>query len=266
MLSNFKYDITMKAHPKDYYKIPLTMKSLVHLNPQPESIYLISPDGHVPDSGAYSDIIVPIRDDEALPVIDKNRFIGARGNDRIAGHAWANLMSLVQDVTKNDFYLDVQADTFFLKEIKLLDEEGKPKLFKTKSNLNNNYNQDSAFFSFSKKMFGVEKITLGESYIIDYTMYNKSIGIEISSRIGSVQDMVELAYLIVDGNHHPADGEIYGNFIELNHKDMYNISDEINHTFTGVQGDENSIYEVVKWIEECSINKDLHSCSYHNWI
>ena len=265
---NFNYDITMKAHQKDYYKIPMTLESLVYLNPQPENIYLISPNGHIPEKNSYSDRIISIRDEDADPKIYKDRFIGVRnkpGADRIVGHAWANLMSLVQKVTKNDFYLDVQADTFFLKKIDLLDKDGKPKLFKTKSNMNNNYNQDSAFFSFSKKMFEIEKVLLGDSYIIDYTMYNKNIGKEICSKIGSVEDMLELAYLVVDENHHPADGEIYGNFIEANHKEMYNISNEINHAFTGENGDSQSIDAVIRWINECKLNKNLNSCTYHNW-
>jgi len=259
-MNNFKYDITMKSHEKDYYKMPLTINSLKYLNPQPERIYIITPDGFAPKDNDYQNIIIPIKDEDAIPKIDKGQ-LRYRPN-----WVWANIMSFTQDITENDFYLDVQADTFFLKEINLLSDDGRPKLFKTQSNPNNNYNQDHSFFKFSKAMFGIEKITLGESYIIDYTMYNKTIGKEICSSIGTVDEMIKLLYLIVDDAHFPADGEIFGNYIEKNHENMYNISREINHVLTGHEGAEPSIHAVEQWINACRSNPELHSCTYHNWI
>ena len=40
-----KYDVVIKSHPKDYYKLDLVVESLQYLNPQPENVYILTPDG-----------------------------------------------------------------------------------------------------------------------------------------------------------------------------------------------------------------------------
>ena len=43
-----KYDVVIKAHEKDYHKLSLVVNSLQYLNPQPESVYIVSSDGFRP--------------------------------------------------------------------------------------------------------------------------------------------------------------------------------------------------------------------------
>ena len=41
-----KYDLVILAHPKDYVKISFCLQAcLKHLEPKPEEIYLVTPDG-----------------------------------------------------------------------------------------------------------------------------------------------------------------------------------------------------------------------------
>ena len=178
---------------------------------------------------------------------------------------WTNLVSLTQNFTENDFYLDVQSDVFFLKQINLFDELGRPKLFKTTSNEANNNNGESSYFRFSKEMFSVNKITDGDSYIIDYTMYNKTIAKKIYSKYRSVEDMLEAAYKVIDESRFPADGEIFGNFVEKFFPDFYCITREINHCFSGVRSGEGRRSTVLAYINKCKQSSFMNSCAFHDW-
>jgi len=253
------YDITIKSHEKDSYKLDLVLDSLVFLNPQPYYIYIISPNGFRPNHAIYKDKFICLKDDEVTPYVDRSKI------SVMPNWVWTNLVSLTQNFTENDFYLDVQSDVFFLKKINLFDDQGKPKLFKTTSNPGNNFNRDHPYFKFSKEMFGINKVTDGDSYIIDYTMYNKKIAKKIYDNYHSVDDMLEAAYKIIDGNRFPADGEIFGNFVEKFFPDFYYITREINHCFSGVRSGEGKRSTVLTYIKNCKTNSLMNSCAFHDW-
>lgn len=254
------YDITMKCHRKDYYKLQLVLDRIKLLNPQPQNLYIVSPNDNIDIETNYKFKVINILDKDVYPKIDKKK-IAYRPN-----WVWTNLVSITQDFTENDLYLDIQSDVFFLKKINLFSSDMKPKLFRTKSNINNNYNEDSAYFNFSKKMFNISKLTTGTSYIIDYTMYDKNILKELIKDYTSVEKMINESYKIISNDCFPADGEIYGNFVEKVYPNVYNITDEINHVFSGTNGYNENTNDVIQYIQQCQSHSLLNSCAYHNWI
>jgi hypothetical protein len=131
-----KYDVVIKAHNKDYHKLELVVDSLQYLNPEPESIYILTQDGFYPKNTIFDEKIVFIKDEQVTPYIDRSR-LTHRPNWN-----WINLVSILQEFTENDLYLDVQSDNFFTKPIDLFDDQGRPKLFQSTVNPGNNKDID----------------------------------------------------------------------------------------------------------------------------
>lgn len=252
------YDVVIKSHPKDYFKLPEVINRLKYLNPVFDNIYLVTPDGFIPNS-IYTDLIIPIKDSEVYPYIDKSRF-SHRPN-----WAWVNLVSLTQEFTKNDLYLDVQSDNFFLNELELFTSDGKPKLFKTTVNPNNN-SRWSGYFDFSRNMFGIDKVTYGSSFIIEFMMYDKKKLLKLLDNFNDKKHMLEKAYQLVDDYHYPADQEIYGNLIERFFQDEYEFVGPIETLLTGDDILDNNMKKIERYIRNIELSyPDATACSYHTW-
>lgn len=254
-----KYDIVIKSHPKDYSKLPYVIDSLDNLNPMFENIYLVSPDGFIPSSN-FTDIIIPIKDSEALPKIDKSK-INYRYN-----WCWVNMLSITQEFTENDLYFDVQADNVFLKPLDLFTDDGRPRLFKTKSNSNNN-NRWGPYFNFSEKMYSLEKVTLGSSYIIEFMMYDKKKLSYLYKNYENKESMIEEAYNNINDSSYPADQEIYGNLIEKVFPEDYEIINPIETHLGGkFSNDDESLKEFLDYIDLIkSEYPDAVACSHHTY-
>ena len=254
------YDIVIKSHPKDYYKLPYVIDSLEYLDPPFDNIYVVSSDGYIPEC-SFTDKIIPIKDDDATPFIDKSKF-----NYRY-NWCWVNMLSITQDFTKNDLYLDVQADNVFLNKIELFNKEGKPRLFKTSANMANN-NEWEPYFRFSKSMFGISKITYGSSYIIEFMLYDKKKLSKLYQDYISKEQMIEKSYKNVSEISYPADQEIYGNLIERDFSDEYEIVGPVETYLTGKFSEQDEVDEFIKYIDSIKIQyPNALSCSYHTyWI
>lgn len=252
------YDVVIKAHPKDYFKLDEVIDRLEFLNPMFENIYLVSPDGYIP-SCKYTDLIIPVRDEEVIPKIDKDRF-SHRPN-----WAWVNLVSLTQEFTKNDLYFDVQSDNFFTKQIDLFTSDGKPKLFKTVVNPNNNFRW-FGYFDFSRDVFGIDKITYGSSFIIEFMMYDKKKLSKLFENFSDKNEMLEIAYEKIDEKHYPADQEIYGNLIEKYFSNDYEIVGPVQTILTGDELLDQNFDRVRDYIDVVeNTYPDAVACSYHTW-
>lgn len=250
-----EYDVTIKSHYKDYKKLKYVVNSIKYLNPLPENIYIITDDGFVPNSN-FTDIIIPIKDLEVTPFIDKQKFKYRKN------WCWVNSVSISQNFTKNDLYLDIQADNFFINNINLF-EDNKIKLFKTNHNPNNN-NRWSPYFDFSKEMFGIDKITYGSSYITEFIMYDKNKLKKLWEQYESFDLALDKMYNIIGSNCYPADQEIYGNLVEKFYSKELCI-ENINVLYAG--GYENiSSHYLQKYITDSKNNNPNHvACSYHTY-
>ena len=255
-----KYDVVIKAKPQDYHKLALVVSSLDFLNPTPQNIYIISPTGYQPKGTVFDSKIVAVRDDEVTPRIDKSRLIH-RPNWN-----WVNLVSILQEFTENDLYLDIQSDNFFTRPIDLFDESGRPKIFQSTANDVNN-NGHRPYFTFSEKVFGIEKVSYGYSYIIEFLMYDRRLLRQLfDERFKSYEDMIETVYANVTNDSYPADQEIFGNLVERYHHDKYCFVPNTQVCFHGSfqEVDVNSLEAYINNVKQN--NPNAIACSYHTWI
>ena len=179
-----KYDVVIKAHPKDYYKLDLVIETFHFLNPLPDKIYILSPDGYYPEGTSFDDKIIYITDDQVEPFIDRTR-LTHRPNWN-----WINLVSILQKFTENDLYLDVQSDNFFVKPIDLFDESGRPRIFQNSYNDINNEGH-RPYFVFQERVFDIPKANKGYSYIIEFMLYDRKKLAKLMDGYKDVDDLLE---------------------------------------------------------------------------
>ena len=256
-----QYDVVIKAHKKDYHKLKLVVDSLHYLVPQPDRVYIVSQDGFKPSGTLFDDMIITITDDLVTPFIDKKR-LSHRPNWN-----WVNLVSITQSFTKNDMYFDVQADNFFVKRIELFDDHDRPKIFQSVANSVNN-DGHRQYFQFSESMFGIEKMSKGYSYIIEFMMYDRTLLKELVKKYESIDACLECAYRNVNQNSYPADQEIFGNMLEKYFPDKYCF---VANAPVHLQGIGHNLYasqEVLEeYIRQVKIHRpDVIACSHHTWI
>lgn len=260
------YDVIIKSTYKDYHKLPLVIDSLAYLNPVPDNIYILTPDGFRPSGTDFDLKIISIMDEDVVPHIDRSRLECKRRKNWV----WVNLVSITQEFTQNDLYLDVQSDNFFLRPIDIF-ENGKPKLFQS---VNSKTNNDGSlpYFKFSENVFGIEKMNRGYSYIIEFLMYDRKLLKEFFSSIyGSTEEMIEVIYSNVSIDCYPADQEIFGNLIEKYFPDKYVLIPNTPVMFSGINVKRSpdkimSVDELKEYIKKCkSDSTDAIACSHHSW-
>lgn len=256
-----KYDVTIKAHQKDYHKLELVVNSLQYLNPEPENIYILTQDGFYPKNTIFDDKIIFIKDEQVTPYIDRSK-LTHRPNWN-----WINLVSILQDFTENDLYLDVQSDNFFTKPIDLFDEDGRPKIFQSTVNPGNNTGH-RPYFEFSENVFDLEKVSDGYSYIIEFLMYDKKLLKKLFEKYESKEKMLEVIYDNVNDGSYPADQEIFGNLVEKHFPDKYCFVPNAPVYLSGVGDGLNVTQDFLRgYISEVQ-SKMPHviACSHHTWI
>ncbi len=255
------YDVVIKAHEKDYHKLLLVINSLHYLNPQPEGIYIVSADGFRPYGTNYDEKIITIRDSEVTPFIDRNR-LNHRPNWN-----WVNLVSILQDFTKNDLYFDVQADNFFLRQINLFDEAGRPRIYRSTANPVNNHGH-APYFTFSKEVFDIDRMSTGYSYIIEFMMYDRRILREMCGIFKDTNELLEKIYSCVNNESYPADQEIFGNLLEKSYPSAYQFVDDVTVHLQGIDGSLKVSHEwLAEYIRQVKLYRpEVSACSHHTWI
>lgn len=199
-----EYDVLIKAATLDYFKVPLVIESLKYLSPEPENIYILSPDGYCPQDTRFDNKIICVRDCETNEV--ERYKLKHRPN-----WVWSTLMAMMQNFTKNNFYLDVQSDNFFTSKLNVFSEDGKPVLWKTEIN----YHNHQPYFTFMKEVFNINRLSVG-TYITEFVMYNKRLREKLFEGYSSREAMMEKIYSSVRGDCYPSDQDTNANLI-LNH-------------------------------------------------
>ncbi len=250
------YDVLIKSGKKDNYKLPWVIESLKWLNPQPQNIYIVSPDGVLPNSVRYGSILHAVKDKDVFPGFDWKR-IKHRPN-------WCTtcLMALFQDVTDNDLYLDVQSDNIFLEEIDLF-TGNKPNFFLSPQH--KGYHQP--YFTFSLKAFNLAKDPENQdSFIVEFVMYNKRITRELIARYDSINDFLDYAVTIIDKDCYPGDQEVHGNWCMQNHFNKHEFLYNIKTIFEWKgHPDKWTISEIERHIKKKK-NKGAVAASFHSYL
>ena len=193
------YDVVIKSHPKDYNKLKYVIESLKYLHPQPEGIYLISPSGFVPLEYKDDQRIHSFRDEQVLPPVDKYRILHR------AGWMYQMMISLFQSATKNDLYLDVCSDNFFVGDIDLFGEDGRPIFFQSPQRKQYHW----PVFAFNKNVYGLpgrpnDKFHLDkpDSFIVEFMMYNRKISRELLDILGGFHGFFDGRHRILRQENH----------------------------------------------------------------
>jgi hypothetical protein len=220
---NKKYDVIIKSGIKDYCKLKHVINSIKFLNPQPSKIYLINPDGYKPENTKYDDIIITVKDEDALPGCDREE-IKYRKN-----WCFAQFIALFQDITEQDYYLDIQSDNFFLNPIDLFDKDGKPNFFMSPQH--SHYCE--AYFKFTEHMFDLEKVA-DDSFIVEFMMYNKKITKELLNKYGNDHKIFfKEACKITTKECCISDQDSYANWCLKHHPEKYNVIKDLYTEITG---------------------------------
>lgn len=252
---NKKYDVIIKSGVKDYCKLKNVINSIKFLNPQPSKIYLINPDGYRPENTNYDDKIVTVRDEEALPGCDREE-LKYRKN-----WCFSQFISLFQDVTEQDYYLDIQSDNFFLNEIDLFDEEEKPKFFMSPQH--SHYCE--AYFKFMEHMFDLERIA-DDSFIVEFMMYNKKITREFLKKYNNDHKIFfKEACEITKKECCISDQDSYANWCLKYHPEKYQVVRGVHTELKGKLYPETYTEEEINDILQYYKDTTAVAISLHTW-
>ena len=247
-----KYDVIIKSARKDYNKLEYVVNSIIYLNPQPENIYIVSPDDFIPSRiGQYSRIVKSINDDEVFPTSRREEIIYRKN------WVFTQFIALFQDFTSNDYYLDIQADNIFLDKVDLFNNNGTPRLFI--SEVHDHYHEP--YFNFSKRYFGVDKIHT-KSFIIDFMLYNKKLTKEMLVKYSTFELFFNTVKTGINEKCYPADQELYPNWL-IKNKYKYEIVENVNVRLFGLYYP--TIYSS-KLINKIVLDsKGYQALSIHTW-
>lgn len=257
-----KYDVIIKSHNKDYLKLKYVIDSIKYLIPQPESIYLITPDGYIPPEYVLDTRILAVTDNEVFPSIDRNR-LRYRPN-----WTYSMLMGLFQNVTPNDYYFDIQADNFFVKDIELF-EDGKPIFYLAPAYRHYHI----PYFVFNQKVLGLEEkpgrdigIEREDSFITGFMMYDRRISKEMLGIYGGIDQFFDKCVEVIDIRCNLGDYEIYPSWCLAKHPNEYVIRKNLPMWVTGVDYPEDYNDEkIAAAIEFGKTNPANVALSIHTW-
>jgi len=250
-----KYDVLIKSGTKDYAKLRHVINSIKFLNPQPSKVFLINPDGFKPENSDYDSKIVVIKDDEVFPGCDRKNIVH-RPN-----WCFATFVALFQDVTEQDFYLDIQSDNFFIKPLDLFSDEGKPIFFMSPQH--SHYHLP--YFLFSQKMFDLERVG-DDSFIIDFMMYNKKMSKEMLKPYGDDFNVFfNEACKNITSKIYPTEQDCFANWCLKHHSGEYSIQKDIQTILEGKDFPKNYTEQEVENILNTRVFNDEIAISLHTW-
>jgi len=203
-----KMDVIIKSHPKDYVKLPYVIDSIKYVNPQPENIYLINPDRYSPLQDSR---ITVLKDSEVMPGIDRNKL------SYRPSWLFAVIMAVWNDITENDYYLDIDSDNFFVNPIDFFEDEH-PIFWMSPEHSH----YCKPYFRFSEKLYGFGRLGT-DSFIIDFMLYNKQIAREMRKDYKTFAEFYDRICELTTPECYIADKEIYPNYCLKYYPDLYRI-------------------------------------------
>jgi|TARA_R110000822_G_scaffold58664_2_gene146626 hypothetical protein len=238
-----KYDLIIPAHPKDYVKLQFCLGScLEYLNPSPENVYIITPDG-ISGQG-----LISIKDDHAIPIKQSDI------NYRRPNWIFQQFVNLFQDFTENDMYLSVDADIIFNRQIDLF-ESDKPTFF-----ISDRDQHHVPYFIFMDKWRGLSR-QVDYTFINDFMMFDKNICREM---VPDIHDLLDFCNEVLSEDCLLAEFEIYGNYVTKYHADRYNTKPSKTSMSGKVVQDPWTV-EQIQHLILAHQGKDFDLFSLHSW-
>lgn len=248
------YDLVIVAHEKDFSHIKFIVEQSEY-NLNFDSIHLI-----LSEREPFNDLDIlkgitkkPIylHNETDVLKIDRSR-LEYRPN-----WTYQIFLKLFQNVTKNDNFLVIEADSVILKPLNFF-EDGKTIFY-----LGRDYKHEP-YFTFNKNVLGLSE-RFNHSFVCEFMMYNKKIikDMLLKCNCNTPEDFLELVYKNISEYCVPADYEIYGNFVYEHHNDKF-LTKNVTYELHGRDGrSEKFTDDDIKTLIER--NKDLESLSFHVW-
>jgi hypothetical protein len=191
-----KFDIFITATEKDFNKLPFVVDSIYRfcLNLQDlDQIYICSPNGTKFPFG------ISVKDSDVLS-FDRER-IKYRKN-----WCFQQFLKLFQNVTKNDFYYTIDADTIWNQPFELF-SNGVPVWYIGWSQRNQPY------YSFNSMMFP-NTFEPRSTYLADMNLFSKSVIRNMLHKFSYTQEsFIDKACDIITEYCYPSEADIYGNYL-----------------------------------------------------
>lgn len=257
-----RYDVTIKSGPKDYHKLPLVINSLRWLSPQPEKIFIITPYGHMPSGTDYDNKLVRVLDEEAMPGIDRTE-LKFRPN-----WSFCALMAITMRIPEQRFYLDVQADNFFVRPLELFNSEGKPRFFLSPQHRH----YFPAYWELNKELFGLEQqphpgLDRMDSFIIDFLLVDKDVTKDLYG-YDSLAELWARFIRVVSPTHCLSEFDLYAHWCLVFHPKRYEIRKGVPTSWQGKDSSAEGTWttdEILAEIQFYEQAQTMAAISRHTW-
>lgn len=245
-------DLFIPAAPKDYVKLPHVIRAVSKHVKEIERVCLVTP-----DKLSYTEIgglrVDCFTDGDILPGWYDRSVIGWRPN-------WTSqqFIKLTQRVTQSEYWLTIDADTFFNRRVDLFTNDGKPILY---AGTDQYY---PPYFSFNEALFGIGKLR-HESFLSECTLYSRKVMTNLLDYCGGRSEFIRKSIEIINASKgHPADSEIYAAFVLKFYPELYEIR-RLKTFITGRYGsgeyNENEVITKMVEYEE----GPFQTFSLHSW-
>lgn len=201
------FDILLLAAPKDYPKLPFALEAIGKNVEGYEGIYLSTPAPF--DVSRLPLPVQPLLDVDVLQV-EQHRW-RFRPN-----WMYQQFIKLFQEVTPNDMYFVVDADTIINKPLPLF--EGTTPIWWVGRD-----QMHPPYFRFSETMLGIGR-TYHRSFIADMFFFSRSMVHDMLAYGGyTVGSFIERSYEVVDDECYVSEAEMYMNYVCTRHPEAYAI-------------------------------------------
>lgn len=248
-----KYDVVIPSGRRDVHRVPLCVESLKYLDPQPENIYVITPDPSMVATG----LPIQVLSDDDVFKFDRK---GKNPN-----WLFQQFIKLFQNITKNDCYMAVDSDTVFLRKFPVLSPNNKPMFWR----LDYATNTEEAY-RFINESIGVERI-LPYSMMAHSMMFDKGICNHLLAEFIKLHPNTEKQPVVhfydwtvenMDtGRVALSEWELYANFVANRYPILYD-----DRIITGIDGPVNSFVpeDIVRGMVEVNKNKFWDILAIHS--
>jgi hypothetical protein len=239
-----KFDVFITCAEKDYHKLKYVIKSLDNLDGVDE-VVICSPSKIDLD-------IKQIRDCDVLN-FDKNK-INYRPN-----WCFQQFLKLFQQVTKNEYYLTIDADTFINKKLNLFN--GDNPIWYVGWEQNN-----LPYYVYNERMFRFGRV-YDHTFLADMNFFNRNkIEHLLIDYNYTIESFFNKSCEIINSNCYPSEADIYGNYCYLKFPNFYEIR-KLNTKYYGksINNGENwAITEIEDLLNKVK-DSDLDTFSLHSW-
>lgn len=202
------FDVFLVCAMKDVVKLPFVVKSVIRHVVNLNKIYICTP-----KPIDKLDIDYPIEYYTDKKVLNIDPYMWKFRPNWI----YQQMLKLFQNITETNFYLTVDCDNIFVKDIRFFNEKNRPVWYKGWDQNNQQY------YNFNSTMFNLNK-TVNHTFIADMNFFNKTvIQYMLETHNMTVKSFLNKSFDITNITCHISEAELYGQFVSKYLPGMYEI-------------------------------------------